>query len=72
VHADDLADAIVHAVDADLDGHLRLTVCGPGAFETAATRHLLGWEPRYDWPTPTVRERMQSRLETLRRRVAAR
>jgi UDP-glucose 4-epimerase len=72
IHVDDLAGAIVRAVDADLDGHVRLTVCGPGAHDTAATRRLLGWAPCHDWPTRSVRQRMQSRFETLRRRVSAR
>lgn len=51
VHVDDMADAIVRSVTAELDGHVRLTVCGPGHFETSATERALGWRAQRGWPS---------------------
>jgi UDP-glucose 4-epimerase len=50
VHADDVATAILRALSAPLAGHLRLTLCGPGPFDTTATRRVLGWTPSRSWP----------------------
>ena len=53
VHADDVATAILRALSARLDGHLRLTLCGPGQFDTTTTRQVLGWTPACGWPSPS-------------------
>jgi UDP-glucose 4-epimerase len=50
VHVDDVASATVRAVTADLDGHHRLTLCGPGPFDTALTEVTLGWRATRTWP----------------------
>jgi UDP-glucose 4-epimerase len=52
VHADDVATAILRALSVKLDGHIRLTLCGPGQFDTGATRRILGWAPSRGWPSP--------------------
>ncbi len=52
VHLDDVAAATMRAVDADLSGHHRMTLCGPGEFDTSRARALLGWTPQRDWPSP--------------------
>lgn len=51
VHADDVATAIVRAVSIELSGHVRLTLCGPGPFDTTAARQILGWIPSRGWPS---------------------
>lgn len=51
VHADDVAAAVVRALSAELTGHFRLTLCGPGQFDTTATRQILGWRPTRTWPS---------------------
>jgi UDP-glucose 4-epimerase len=51
VHADDVAAAVLRALPAGLDGHTRLTLCGPGRFDTTAVRQVLGWSPVRDWPS---------------------
>jgi nucleoside-diphosphate-sugar epimerase len=51
VHADDVATAILRALSAGLDGHMRLTLCGPGQFDTSDTRQILGWAPSRGWPS---------------------
>ncbi len=50
VHVDDVASATKLAVEADIDGHVRLTLCGPGQFDTTRARRVLGWEPKHGWP----------------------
>jgi UDP-glucose 4-epimerase len=51
VHVDDVADAVVKALSVPLQGHIRLILCGPGPFDTAATRRALGWQPTRSGPT---------------------
>lgn len=51
VHVDDVAEATALALEADVPLHVRLTLCGPGAFDTTAATKLLGWRPRRGWPT---------------------
>jgi len=51
VHVDDVVDAAVRAAERDLAGHHRMTLCGPGPFDTAIARRLLGWTARRTWPT---------------------
>ena len=60
VHVDDVATAIERAVDADLDGHLRVTLCGPGAFDSDLARRRLAWEPQRSWPDPDELESMRT------------
>jgi UDP-glucose 4-epimerase len=50
VHADDVATAILRALSCQPDGHVRLTLCGPGQFDTSAARQVLGWAPTRGWP----------------------
>jgi UDP-glucose 4-epimerase len=50
VHVDDVADAIVRALTVDLHGHHRLTLCGPGAFDTMRAEITLGWRATRGWP----------------------
>jgi UDP-glucose 4-epimerase len=50
VHVDDVATAVLRALSVKADGHIRLTLCGPGQFDTRATRQILQWEPSRGWP----------------------
>lgn len=50
VHVDDVATATALALRADVGTHTRMTLCGPGAFDSRRARTALGWEPRHDWP----------------------
>ena len=50
VHLDDVAEAVVRAVETPVSGHRRMTICGPGPFDTSAARDLLGWAPQRTWP----------------------
>lgn len=51
VHVDDVAAAVLRALAAAPDGHIRLTLCGPGRFDTTAARQVLGWSPVRGWPS---------------------
>lgn len=51
VHVDDVADAVARALDADVEGHVRLTLCGPGEFDTSVARRVLGWSATRGWPS---------------------
>lgn len=48
VHVDDVADATLRAIGANLSGHHRMILCGPGGFDTSIARQLLGWTPQHD------------------------
>ncbi len=50
VHVDDVANAATLSLSAPIQGHVRLTLCGPGNFDTSVTRDVLGWEPTRGWP----------------------
>ncbi len=50
VHVEDVAEAIRCALTADIEGHHRLTLCGPGDFDTSVAFERLGWKPRRGWP----------------------
>ncbi len=50
VHVDDVATATVLALRADVGTHARMTLCGPGEFNSNLARTALGWQPRHDWP----------------------
>jgi nucleoside-diphosphate-sugar epimerase len=51
VHVADVADAVVRALAVDLHGHHRLTLCGPGSFDTTLAETTLGWRATRAWPT---------------------
>jgi nucleoside-diphosphate-sugar epimerase len=51
VHVDDVVDATMRAVNGNATGHHRMTLCGPGDFDTSVARRLLGWTPNRSWPT---------------------
>jgi nucleoside-diphosphate-sugar epimerase len=50
VHADDVVEATIRALDAELDGHHRVLLCGPGRYDASAAERLLGWKATRDWP----------------------
>jgi UDP-glucose 4-epimerase len=50
VHVDDVAAAVVRALGVDLHGHHRLTLCGPGSFDTTLAETTLGWRATRTWP----------------------
>ena len=50
VHVEDVLDATVRALDAEVEGHIRVTLCGPGDFDTSLARETLGWKPLRSWP----------------------
>jgi nucleoside-diphosphate-sugar epimerase len=51
VHVDDVVDAALRALSVELDGHHRMTLCGPGEFDTSRARAVLGWAPQRRWPS---------------------
>lgn len=51
VHVDDVVDATILALQLTASGHHRMTLCGPGDFDTSVARDLLGWAPRRGWRT---------------------
>jgi UDP-glucose 4-epimerase len=51
VHVDDVAEAVLRALSVKVNGHVRLTLCGPGQFDTRATRQILQWRPSQGWPS---------------------
>jgi UDP-glucose 4-epimerase len=53
VHVDDVVDATLRAINAKLSGHHRITLCGPGAFDSSRAQHILGWSPSRSWPPAT-------------------
>ncbi|MBV9951746.1 MAG: nucleotidyltransferase family protein [Acidimicrobiia bacterium] len=50
VHVDDVVEATVRALDAELEGHHRVLLCGPGRYDASAAERLLGWKATRDWP----------------------
>ena len=46
VHVEDVADAVSKALRAEVDGHVRMTLCGLGDFDTSVAARVLGWKPR--------------------------
>jgi nucleoside-diphosphate-sugar epimerase len=50
VHVDDVVDAAIRAANWTSTGHHRMTLCGPGEFDTSLARRLLGWSPSRTWP----------------------
>lgn len=50
VHVDDVAEACLRALDAELDGHHRVLLCGPGQYDASGAERLLGWKATRDWP----------------------
>lgn len=51
IHVDDVAAAVLRALSVTVTGHIRLTLCGPGQFDTTATRQILQWGPSRGWPS---------------------
>jgi UDP-glucose 4-epimerase len=49
IHVDDVAAAVLRALSVEMSGHVRLTLCGPGQFNTSAARQTLGWIPTRGW-----------------------
>ena len=49
VHVDDVVDAVVKALRAPVDGHVRMTLCGPGEFDTTEAERVLGWRASKGW-----------------------
>jgi hypothetical protein len=49
-HVEDVAHAVAVCLTADLSGLHRLTLCGPGHFDTTAAATVLGWKPTRTWP----------------------
>jgi UDP-glucose 4-epimerase len=50
VHVDDVAAAVVKALTRPIVGHHRVTLCGPGQFDTSAAQALLDWHAERQWP----------------------
>ena len=50
VHVDDVATAVVQSINAAVDGHVRLTLCGPGDFDTSTAERAIGWRATRRWP----------------------
>lgn len=46
VHVDDVADAVAKSLTVDIDHHVRMTLCGPGDFDTSVAETVLGWHPQ--------------------------
>jgi nucleoside-diphosphate-sugar epimerase len=46
VHADDVAAAILRALAVKTGGHIRLTRCGPGQFNTSPAHQIPPMRPR--------------------------
>jgi nucleoside-diphosphate-sugar epimerase len=50
VHLDDVVEAVVKSLAVDVPAHSRLTLCGPGEFDTSAAARVLEWRPARNWP----------------------
>lgn len=50
VHLDDVVTATTRALVVDVPAHVRLTLCGPGAFDTSRAASVLGWRAQRGWP----------------------
>jgi UDP-glucose 4-epimerase len=62
VHVDDVAAATLSALTADLDGHHRLLLCGPGSFDTTRARTTLDWSAARTWNTAGTQPQRSRRL----------
>lgn len=51
MHVDDVAEAVLRALVTDIEGHIRLTLCGPGDFDTSLAERTLGWKATRGWPS---------------------
>ena len=49
VHLDDVAAATQRALVAAVEGHVRMILCGPGAFDATLAQQTLGWRPERAW-----------------------
>ena len=52
VHVADVARATLLSMTTEVEGHHRVTLCGPGPFDTRAAADLLGWRATRAWPDP--------------------
>lgn len=50
VHVDDVSAAVSRALTSDAQPHVRLTLCGPGQFDTSRAEQVLGWRATRTWP----------------------
>jgi nucleoside-diphosphate-sugar epimerase len=50
VHLDDVVDASILALDSEVPPHSRMTLCGPGEFDTSRAANVLGWRAQHGWP----------------------
>ena len=50
VHVTDVARATLLSLSIEVTGHHRVTLCGPGPFDTTAAADLLGWTATRGWP----------------------
>lgn len=46
VHLDDVVEAVVKSLTLGIPNHCRMTLCGPGDFDTSAAQQILGWKAR--------------------------
>jgi UDP-glucose 4-epimerase len=44
VHVDDVVDAVLRSMTAPVSGHVRMTLCGHGPFDTSVALGHLGWK----------------------------
>ena len=51
VHVEDVAAATVLALTVDLEGHHRMSLCGPGEFDCTRAEATLGWKATRTWPS---------------------
>jgi nucleoside-diphosphate-sugar epimerase len=54
VHVDDVATATLLALTADLSGHHRVILSGPGPYDTTAASRVLGWNAVRAWPNQVL------------------
>lgn len=50
VHLDDVVEAVVRSLIVAAPVHVRMTLCGPGDFDTSLAREVLDWHPARGWP----------------------
>ncbi|HUR49133.1 MAG TPA: NAD(P)-dependent oxidoreductase [Acidimicrobiales bacterium] len=50
VHLDDVVEAVALSLAIDVPPHSRLTLCGPGDFDTSSAASVLGWRAMRGWP----------------------
>jgi hypothetical protein len=53
VHIDDVTSAVLLSLQAPVDGHHQLALCGPSPSDTTAAVNFLRWNTNRGWPEPT-------------------